>query len=384
MTVREESLMKLSRLLLFIPVAALAGTTWTVTQPKWISSVSGKAYSTNAQCVAALESNGPGTYQCTASDPVMIVGVSPVPPPPPPPGTCAQGSGSFTTTGAFDFKVYGNYFVQNDNWGGTPGQKFWSNSSDCWGVTTSATRETDNIGSYPSVTRGWTQNASAMQAQGGNSWTVKSGMGIVVTALAKAQVHWSFSAPASGARWLGLMDIYFHATNSPDPSAFPPVVDLMIDQSIQDQALSGQPHNQSTYYAYSLVQDHGTTVTIGGVQYALYVDDSDETGFHSSGGHTIHLFRRPTAFSDSTTGTSWGTQNGVEDVAAVIAYFMQANPVDDAGNALKFANGNTVTSPLIASNLFLNSINAGWEIDFGTLFTNSGFCVAMQAEPDCP
>jgi hypothetical protein len=63
---------------------------------------------------------------------------------------------------------------------------------------------------------------------------------------------------------------------------------------------------------------------------------------------------------------------------------MQSNPVDDAGNALVNAStGTKVTSPLIASDLYLNAINSGWEIDDGTTFTTKGFCVAMQSEPDC-
>ena len=76
---------------------------------------------------------------------------------------CAQNSSSWTTTGAFDSKAYGNYFVNNNNWGGTPGQKFWSNDENCWGVTTNATRDSGAIGSYPSVTRGWSQNQTIMQ-----------------------------------------------------------------------------------------------------------------------------------------------------------------------------------------------------------------------------
>ena len=95
------------------------------------------------------------------------------------------------------------------------------------------------------MTRGWSQNATIMQEAGGNGWTVQSGMGIPVSQLTKAKVHWQFHAPTtSGIRWLGLMDNYFHSTNNPSPSQFPPVVDLMVDQSIADQVVNG-----STFYA---------------------------------------------------------------------------------------------------------------------------------------
>jgi len=300
---------------------------------------------------------------------------------------CAQNSSSYTTTGAFDSTDFGNYVVNNNNWGGTPNQKLWANDQNCWGVTTSATTEQNSVSSYPSVTRGWSQNGDIMQqlsTAGTQDWTTKSGMGVQVSAITKAQIHWAFTAPTTVPnRWLGLMDIYFHSTNSPSYTQFPPVVDLMIDQSIMDQPLSDQPTATSTFYAATASQDHATVVTLGGVKYVVYIDDSDEVAYHSSGGHTIHLFTAPTTFSDGT-GPSWGTHDGRHDLKAIINYFMQANPKDDSGNALKFANGSTVTSALISSSLYLNAINAGWEIDVGTSFTNTAFCVAMQSEPDCP
>ncbi len=72
------------------------------------------------------------------------------------------------------------------------------------------------------------------------------------------------------------------------------------------------------------------------------------------------------------------------DLAAIVKFFMQSNPVDDNGAPIKTATGATVTTPLIGADLYFNAINAGWEIDDGTVFTNTGFCVAMQSEADCP
>ena len=225
-----------------------------------------------------------------------------------------------------------------------------------------------------------------LSTPGTNDWTTKSGMGIRVDQLTKAKVHWAFDAPTTtGWRWLGLMDVYFHKTNNPSYTEFPPFVDLMIDQALMDQVLSGQSSTSVNYTYYSAVasQNHAAAKTLGGVKYLIYVDASGEAAFHQAGGHTIHLFRTPTQYTDQT-GAFWGALDGRHDLKAIIDFFRQSNPTDDSGNPLKFADGTTVTSPLIPDNLYLNSAQAGWEIVSGTSFTNSAFCIAMQNEPDCP
>jgi len=294
---------------------------------------------------------------------------------------CAKNGNSYTTTGAFDYVVYGNYVVNNNNWGGTPGQKFWANSAGCWGVTTSATTDTGSPGSYPNVTRGWSSNGGVMQQlsdPGTNDWTTKSGMGISVTALTQATAHWAFTAPTSNARWMGLMDIYFHKTPNPDYTQFPPYTDLMVDQAIMDQSFSG-----TTFYAAVAAGDNASTVTLGGVKFLIYIDDSGETAYNS-GGHTIHLFELPTAYTSNNGNPVWGSQDSRIDIKAIIDYLRQSNPLDDNGNPLKNANGQVVTSPLITDDLYLNAVNAGWEIIYGASFTNASFCLAMQNEPACP
>lgn len=294
---------------------------------------------------------------------------------------CAKNGNSYTTTGAFDYVVYGNYVVNNNNWGGTPGQKFWANSAGCWGVTTSATTDTGSPGSYPNVTRGWSSNGGVMQQlsdPGTNDWTTKSGMGISVTALTQATAHWAFTAPTSNARWMGLMDIYFHKTPNPDYTQFPPYTDLMVDQAIMDQSFNG-----TTFYAAVAGGDNASTVTLGGVKFVIYIDDSGETAYNS-GGHTIHLFELPTAYTSNNGNPVWGSQDSRIDIKAIIDYLRQSNPLDDNGNPLKNANGQVVTSPLITDDLYLNAVNAGWEIIYGASFTNASFCLAMQNEPACP
>jgi hypothetical protein len=295
---------------------------------------------------------------------------------------CAKSSGSWTTTGIFDSKNYGNYLVNNNNWGNLPGQQLWVNSKDCWGATTTSTTDIGSIRSYPSVTRGWTQNDTMMlqlSTPGTNDWTTKSGMGVAVTQLTKAKIHWAFKAPAGGTRWLGLMDIYFHQSATPSASTWPPFVDLMIDQAIADEVV-----NSSTYYALVASMSHATTVTLGGNQYLLYIDNAGEASYHQPAGHDIHLFQLPTAATSNNANPAWGVADAVTDLAAIVKFFMQSNPVDDAGHPLQNASGKVITSPLITPGLFLDAINAGWEIDTGTSFTNQAFCVAMQSEADCP
>jgi hypothetical protein len=177
------------------------------------------------------------------------------------------------------------------------------------------------------------------------------------------------------------MDIYFHKTPSPNYQEFPPVVDLMINQALGDRPNA----DYGSWYAIVTTGDHAAkSVTIGGTSYVVYVDDGGETAYHQTGGHTIHLFEHPTAYSQPGTGVRWGVQDGRHDLKVIIDYFRQSNPKDDAGQPLKFANGANITTPLITDDLYLNAVNAGWEIDTGTVFTNTAFCVSLQNEPDCP
>jgi hypothetical protein len=152
----------------------------------------------------------------------------------------------------------------------------------------------------------------------------------------------------------------------------------MIDQALADEIL-----NSTTYYASGLNQAHASLVTISGITYAVDIDDPGEASYHSQGGHTIHLFRQPTAFLPPSNNPNWGVQDGMTDLAAIIALFSQGAPKNDAGAVLLDASGQPV-SALIPATDYLTSINAGWEIDNGTPFINTAFCVAMQAEKDCP
>ena len=202
-------------------------------------------------------------------------------------------------------------------------------------------------------------------------------MGIPVTALTKARVHWAFSAPPAPNRWSALMDIYFHQTNAPTAAMFYPQIDLMVEPQIADQVNS----DGSTYYGGVIASNHGALVFVGGNSYMVYVDNPQQV-FNQPGGHTIEMFMMPT--SNASPGLAiWGADDSVTDVAAIIRYWMQPNPLDAHGNPVTNAAGVPITAPLIDAAEYLNVINAGFEIDNGTAFTTTAFCVAMQSEPDC-
>jgi hypothetical protein len=306
-------------------------------------------------------------------------------------GSCAPNSSSWlvpaTGMHIFDWKQYGNYVVNMGNWGGMPNQQLWANDQACWGVTADAiTTDYGAVHSYPAVARGWEDNGSilTLSTPGTFDWTTQAGMGIPVTQLTKAKMHWAFQAPATSActpycRWDALEDIYFHKSATPNPSNWPPFTDLQIIQALSDAVI-----NNTTFYAMVAANDHATTVTLGGNQYMVFIDDAGGASFHQPGGHTIALFHLPTAFTSNNNNPVWGVTDAVTDIAAVIKYFMQSNPKDDAGKPLLTATGAVVTSPLITPDLYLVAINAGWEIDIGQKFTNTAMCIAMQNEPDCP
>lgn len=293
---------------------------------------------------------------------------------------CARTQSSWGTQRQYDSKRFGNYLITSDNFNGTPGQTTWASSEACWGAVTTATKERGGIGSYPHIVRGWVNSGgdmSALSSPGTVDWTRRSGMGLSVQSLRKARVHWKFTAPVvPGARWMALIDVYFHGTPTPDASQFPPVTDLMIDQSLMDQDVG-----QQTFYEAVASRSHAFVVTLGGLTYLGYVDQAGESAFHRPGGHTLHLFQTPTAYTRDAA-LNWGDTGATTDIAEIVRYFLQPDPRDSAGQPIHFADGTIVSSPLITPDLFLNAINAGWEIDVGTQFRTTDFWVAVQDEPD--
>ena len=301
------------------------------------------------------------------------------------PVVCEQSNSTFNTTAGYGWVQYGNYTVQNNNYAGTADQSLWAISADCWGVTTAATTERFGIGSSPSVQRGWSQNGatlSALSDPGTNDWTTKSGMGIRVTALTKDMVHWAFTGPAvyPASRWDALIETDFHQTNDPPYTAYYPYTQLMVTQAISDQVLAGN----GSYYGTVVAANHGTQVTIAGTTYTVYVDNPKQK-FNQTGGHTIWMAVPPTTLSTGNSKLAmWGSMDAVTDLGALIQFWMQSNPVDDTGAPIQNAAGEAIVSPLITSDLYVNQTIAGFEIDYGSGFNTTAFCISLQDEPDCP
>ena len=306
------------------------------------------------------------------------------------PAGCVQGGGSVVFNNPadnFNWRQFGNYVVQMDNWGPMPGSiRQWVNDQTCWGVTNvSRHTEQGSVACYPSVVRGWNGNGDVMTSLstgGGSDWTTKSGMGIQLSALTKCKIKWGIQkVPTTPVvtRWDALCDVYLHTTATPSFSVFPPKVDISIFQMVMD----------ANYYGPTYASEHGAKVTIGGVQYAVIVDESDGfNNFNSAGGHYILMLCRPTSATDGLASNSlWGQNLLTHDMAAILTYWQQSNPLDDSGQPVKNgATGVNITSPLFDSSLFLTAVNAGFELDFSQTTSDSWvtnqFAVAMQGEPD--
>jgi hypothetical protein len=319
---------------------------------------------------------------------------------------CARNPGSIvnTSTGSsasiFNFNRFGKYAVSFDDWGPDPGTLTqWINGPGCWGVSTTTHAERTAIGSYPNVSRGWSNNAALLQSLSGSGfpsapdWTTRSGMGIRVSAITKVHAKWSMSVPSTPnvddavSRWNALLDVYFHAVANPPATAWLPQIDLQIMQMLMDQPIRGQAPEQSGYHAYTMLHHHAWVKTIGAVRYLGVVDAAR---FNQPGGHTITMMAGPTMATDpATTGLLWGQPSMTHDIGGIVAWLAQPHPLDDQGKPITDAAGRPVTVPVIPGSSYLTAVNAGFEIDFGTgpqdnQWTTTGFWVAVQDEPDGP
>ena len=254
---------------------------------------------------------------------------------------CSKNSAVWQTCNNWDAKTYGKYWVRNNIWGqGSPGagsQCMWASSESCWGVTATHSNGNGIPKGYPQTVRGWVQ---------GNGFTVpNSGMGIKVTDLTKAKVHWTMSAPTGG-RYMALWDIYLHNKANP-AGGDTPRTSLMINQRIADDG----------YYAGEVANCPQTpgnpcpTVTWGGQTFKLWVGKADWAS-----GNVIQLFLTP------TSGPLFGSESMTLDLKAVIDGLrgMGYIPNDD----------------------YLTSIQIGWEIVDGGEFQVTKYWTALQDEPD--
>ncbi len=274
-----------------------------------------------------------------------------------------------------------HYVVGINDWGHAPAT-MWVRDATCWGAGTLLRRPGPLPVMAPQVTRGWLYNAEAvpsLSSPGTQDWTVQAGMAVPLSQLTHAKVHWAMKVPQHpfpATRWDALVDIFFHRSKQPDQSTgWYPQADLMI---IQHQMDSG-------YFAGELRAHHGFKITVGGVRYVGMVDVGK---FNQPGGHTITMMARPTDWSDQS-GRLWGQPVLTHDIAAIVHYWMQANPLDEDGRPILGASGTPVVEPLLHPDWYLTAVNGDFEIYADDSvdpwpWKTTNFWVSVQDEPDGP
>jgi hypothetical protein len=255
---------------------------------------------------------------------------------------CAKTPASWATCDNWALQNYrgGKYFVRNNIWGqANPGggqQCIWANSEHCWGITATHKNATGLVKGYPHIVRGW--------ATGDGFKNANHGLGIRVTDLTKARLHWKMKAPTGG-RYQALWDIYFHSKANPG-GGDKAQTSLMINQRLADDG----------YYAGELThcpQNNGVCppITLGGQNFRLWIGKSEW-----STGNTIQLHKLP------VEGRVWGSEDMTLDLKVVI----------DGLRKLR----------LIPDDVYLTSIQAGWEIIEGGTFETLEFWTAVQDDPE--
>jgi hypothetical protein len=256
------------------------------------------------------------------------------------PVACSSSKAVWQSCSNWDARTYGKYWVRNNIWGegswGAGSQCMWAVNESCWGLTATHSNGNGIPKGYPQAIRGWAQ---------GDGFTVpNSGMGIKVTDLTKAKIHWTMDAPTGG-RYMALWDIYFHSKANP-AGGETPRTSLMINQRIADDG----------YYAGQVAncpQGGGAcpTVTWGGHTFRLWVGKESWAS-----GNTIQLFLTP------TSGSLFGSETMTLDLKAVIDGLRKLGYIPDSD--------------------YLTSIQNGWEIIDGGTFQTSKYWTALQGEPD--
>ncbi len=105
------------------------------------------------------------------------------------------------------------YLYRNNIWGSSnPGaswQCVWANSSSSWGASCGHTNSTGSVKGYPQMVVGWLCGNGFLNTNRGN-------MGKKHQSYGTLKVYWNFSSPEySPARYLSLIDIYFHWWGTP-------------------------------------------------------------------------------------------------------------------------------------------------------------------------
>lgn len=282
----------------------------------------------------------------------------------------------------FAFSVFPGYLVNLSDWGPDPGTLTqWINSPRCWEASTT-TQIDGGIKSYPHASLGWSNNAAALDKMSSSgfpknpNWTTKSGLGLPVLKLPPVSVFWEIAVPSAVdqqgkplSRWMALIDVYFHSEKqgapNPPATAWPPQADIQIMQMIMDHPLRGQRKTEAGYYAYRMSHSNYFIKTIASNTYIGVVDMDN---YNAPGGHTVTLMALPTMVTNQNMPVPvlWGQVSMRHRVDELIAWLSQPMPTDDSGKRIKNAKGDLIDEPVIHPSWYLTSINAGFEISFGS------------------
>lgn len=261
----------------------------------------------------------PGALLCDTSRSICVKALDP---------PCDE-AGAWSTCDDWDLKTFQSerYYVRNNVWGAqAPGyvapQCVWAKSESCWGASSMHNAGTKLPKGYPQVVRGY--------AVSDRFKFPNHGLAIRLSALNHARGRWKMTAPTTGsyvARWA----IYLHDTATPDQNSQRIV--------FVEQRATNNDGELPAKLASAL------NLTVDGITYAVL----DQ-------GQILELYVAP--FS--------GAMYGVEDMTLDVKALLDA----------------LVAKGLLSSDLFLNGVQAGWEVTAGGKFRSDVFWFAVQDELD--
>lgn len=238
------------------------------------------------------------------------------------------GSGDWGDGRNYAFQRVGYYGIRNNIWGdyqrGAGWQYTWAswgNNWLVWGAESNHRNGAGYVKGYPQIVRGWS-------IDDGFDLSRNHGLGIKVPKINEAKVRWNFQSPNSG-RHISLIDVYLHWWHTPGRSE-EAALNIQLVPHVQEKNANGWLLDDSKRYGYRIGER-----TIGGIRYEAWVawDHPDAR----AGERLMHV--RPLTF----------TKNAEHNLLGIIRWGRDHGIVDN--------------------NMYLTSIQAGWEIIEG----GSGF-----------
>ena len=256
------------------------------------------------------------------------------------PIACNEASAIWTTNDIYGkYELGESYVARNNVWGGdragyVAGESMWVVSERCWGANASHQEATGLVKSFPNMLRGWATWDGYIRQN--------TGVPLKLSEMTKAKIYWKTSAPsAPGGRYQGLWDIYLHTITNPSATQLSHT-NIQIFQQIYDP--SGYASGEAA---------KGVTKTYGGITFKMNIINGATM---SSTNKVITLFMGPFA------KPNMGVPEALIDLKAVL-------------DGLK-ADG------ILDPNLYLSSIQPGWEIIGAGKFVTLDFWTALQDEPE--